>query len=76
MNRISWATSTGAPSRVHATPDGLDTVCKGSALYIQNRRLIRSPRKIQGRSNYCPVCFRNQKHSLEWDPRCQEESHG
>jgi hypothetical protein len=70
MKKIAWIDSVGLFSYIHATKDGIDTVCKGHADYIMFRKLSRAPNKRQGITNYCSVCFRNIKHNIEWDSRC------
>lgn len=71
MRKISWADSTGQPSNIHLTIDGRDTLCGGSAMYISGRKLAIAPKKHQGRSKFCRVCFQNGGKNLPWDERCQ-----
>jgi hypothetical protein len=71
-NRIGWLDSTGEPSHVHRTVDGgTNTVCghtprnpeyESKAWKITNK----IPRKKQGRSNFCSVCFSVGGKSLPW----------
>jgi hypothetical protein len=69
------------PSRIHATIDGSNTICGYSFNEnfnkdVQNNHTssieklwVKSndvPRKANGYTRYCPVCFKNTKKSLEW----------
>jgi hypothetical protein len=76
--RISWIDSSGQPSHIHLTEDGVRTLCDAGsddhAHYISSRKLAKSPNRIGGRSHYCRTCFvgSGKKHSksLPWDVRC------
>lgn len=68
--RIAWLDSCSMPSHVHLTVDGVDTVCGGHAEYIAGRVLAKTPKKRDGRTNFCRICFRNGGKSAPWDERC------
>ncbi len=70
MKRIAWLDSCGMDSHIHATEDGVDTVCKNHAEYIAGRTLFQVSRKQHGTSNYCRICFKGIKKSIPWDERC------
>lgn len=76
--RISWSDSAGQPSLIHATMDGIDTMCGEHDYYIANRALVRACRKHLGRSRYCSRCFCDGvRHNIPWDSRCiQEHDYG
>ena len=71
MRKIGWLDSAGFPSHTHLTEDGIDTLCKDHADYIQNRTLIKTPKKVSGFSNFCRVCFKKGGKNLQWDVRCR-----
>jgi len=76
MRRIAWLTSSNFPSYVHATKNGVDTVCGDHDEYVKKRVLVKIPDKKLRKSDYCEGCFESWKKSdietLEWDKRCKE----
>ena len=72
VRRISWLDSANQPSLIHLTADGGDTICGGHAMYIRERRMVRSPKQRHGHSNHCRVCFKDGMKSAPWDVRCKE----
>lgn len=65
--KVAWLDSTGAYSHIHLTATGADTVCGGHAHHLENRTLVsKAPRRRQGRSNFCKVCFANGGKNLGW----------
>lgn len=64
--KVSWLDSAGQPSVIHATCDGQDTLCGGHDMYLRERRRAKSPRKYHGYSNFCLVCFKQNKKSIPW----------
>jgi hypothetical protein len=76
ISRISWLDSTGQSSRIHATRDGVDTICGHHEEYIAERMLVKAPKKKHGWTNYCSVCFKNLNHTLPRDARCRDLEEG
>ena len=68
--RIGWIDSTGQPSSIHLTTDGIDTVCKQRTGYIGSRQLAKVPKKVGSRSKFCRKCFSRGGKGLPWDDRC------
>lgn len=73
MKKIAWLDSCGMDSHIHATKDGVDTVCGRHGGYIAQRTLFRVASKRSGSSNFCRVCFQDTKKSIPWDERCLTE---
>lgn len=81
MKRIAWLDSCRMPSRIHATIDGLNTICghpfdENFKKDVQNihtssieKLWVKSndvPRKANGYTRYCLVCFKNSKRGIDW----------
>lgn len=66
MKKIAWLDSCDMDSHIHATEDGVDTVCGHHAEYITNRTLF----QVHRNRNYCKKCFKRIKKSIPWDERC------
>lgn len=69
--RIGWLDSCRHPSRIHRTVDGgKTTICDHPVQEnIDSLRWASTPevpRKHQGRSRYCHVCFANGGKTLPW----------
>lgn len=81
MKKISWLCEGWSKENAHAlyslihiTDDGMKIRChnsKNEINYIKERTLAKAPNKVSGRSNFCPECFKNTKHSIPWDERCE-----
>lgn len=64
--KIAWRDTAGFPSRIHATRDGVDTLCGGHDLYLREREHIHVSRRRGGYSNFCRVCFKKLHHTRPW----------
>ena len=74
--KIGWLDSAGMPSHTHLTDDGVDTICGEHDEYIAGRQLVMTPKRTQGRSNFCRRCFKEGGKSLSWDKRCVADHTG
>jgi hypothetical protein len=54
--KVAWLDSAQQPSHIHLTINGIVTKC---GCKIEHK----PEKKRSGRSNYCKVCFQNQKKS-------------
>jgi hypothetical protein len=75
LRRIGWLDSCDMPARIHLTNDnGITTICghECGKMFICGRWKCNSnvPRKIQGQSRYCRVCFKKGGKSLPWIIKC------
>jgi hypothetical protein len=73
MKRISWLDSCRMPAHIHLTNDeGDSTICGHNPK--NGKWLITDsvPRRLQGRSRYCRVCFKHGGKSLPWYIRDQK----
>lgn len=74
--KVSWRDSIGFLSHIHAT-DSQELLCHKGEFppWSTNNRLVKSPKKKGGRSNYCPECFRQIKKSIPWLPGMAPENY-
>jgi hypothetical protein len=68
--KIAWMDSCNMPSNIHLTDDGIETLCGNHSEYLANRVLSIVPKKANGRSQFCKICFKNGHKSAPWHEKC------